>query len=104
MIRNKFREEIKKATEKDKILKDEDRKLIRNFIIIKLKLKEQGIPTAVYYPKPLHLQKCFEYLGYKIGDFPVSEKTAKEIISLPINPYITEVEQEFIVKELKKCL
>ena len=72
--------------------------------LIKLKLKEQGIPTAVYYPKPLHLQRCFEYLGYKKDDFPVSEKTAKEIISLPINPYITEVEQEFIVEELKKCL
>ena len=72
--------------------------------IIKSKLKEQGIPTAVYYPIPLHLQKCFEYLGYNKDDFPVSEKTAKEIISLPINPYITEVEQEFIVEELKKCL
>lgn len=72
--------------------------------LIKSKLKEQGIPTAVYYPKPLHLQKCFEYLNYKTGDFPVSENAAKEIISLPINPYITEVEQEFIVKELKKCL
>ena len=72
--------------------------------LIKSKLKEQGIPTAVYYPKPLHLQKCFEYLNYKTGDFPVSEKTTKEIISLPINPYITEVEQKFIVEELKKCL
>ena len=72
--------------------------------LIKLKLKEQGIPTAVYYPKPLHLQKCFEYLNYKTGDFPVSEKAAKEIISLPINPYVTEVEQKFIVEELKKCL
>ena len=72
--------------------------------LIKSKLKEQGIPTAVYYPKPLHLQKCFEYLNYKTGDFPVSENAAKEIISLPINPYITEVEQEFIVEELKKCL
>ena len=72
--------------------------------LIKSKLKEQGVPTAVYYPKPLHLQKCFEYLNYKTGDFPVSEKTAGEIISLPINPYITEIEQEFIVEELKKCL
>ena len=72
--------------------------------LIRSKLKEQGIPTAVYYPIPLHLQKCFEYLGYNKDDFPVSEKTAKEIISLPINPYITKVEQEFIVEELKKCL
>jgi UDP-2-acetamido-2-deoxy-ribo-hexuluronate aminotransferase len=72
--------------------------------LIKSKLKEQGIPTAVYYPKPLHLQKCFEYLNYKTGDFPVSENAAKEIISLPINPYITVTEQKFIVEELKKCL
>ena len=72
--------------------------------LIKSKLKEQGIPTAVYYPKPLHLQKCFEYLGYKKDDFPISEKATEEIISLPINPYINEVEQEFIVEELKKCL
>ena len=72
--------------------------------LIKSKLKEQGIPTAVYYPKPLHLQKCFEYLNYKTGDFPVSEKAAEEIISLPINPYITVTEQKFIVEELKKCL
>ena len=72
--------------------------------LIKLKLEEQGIPTAVYYPKPLHLQKCFEYLNYKTGDFPVSENAAKEIISLPINPYITVTEQKFIVEELKKCL
>ena len=72
--------------------------------LIKSKLKEQGIPTAVYYPKPLHLQKCFEYLNYKTGDFQVSENAAKEIISLPINPYITEVEQKFVVEKLKKCL
>ena len=72
--------------------------------LIKLKLKELGIPTAVYYPTPLHLQKCFDYLGYKESDFPVSEKAAEEIISLPINPYITEKEQKFIVGELKKCL
>ena len=72
--------------------------------LIKSKLKEQGIPTAVYYPKPIHLQKCFEYLNYKTGDFPVSENTAKEIISLPINPYITLDEQKFISEKLKKCL
>ena len=72
--------------------------------VIKSKLKKEGIPTAVYYPTPLHLQKCFEYLGHKAGDFPVSEITAHEIISLPINPYITEAEQKFVVEKLKKCL
>ena len=72
--------------------------------LIRSKLKEQGIPTAVYYPKPLHLQECFEYLGYKPGDFPVSELVSKEIISLPMNPYLTYAEQKFIVEELKKWL
>ena len=71
---------------------------------LRLKIKERGIPTAVYYPKPLHLQECFRNLGYKTGDFPISEKVAKEIISLPINPYITEVEQKYIIEELRKWL
>lgn len=63
-------------------------------------LKEKGIPTAVHYPKPLHLQECFEYLNYNLGDFPVSEKISNEIMSLPMNPYLTKKEQEYICKEL----
>ena len=72
--------------------------------LIRSKLKEQGVPTAVYYPKPLHLQECFEYLGYKTGDFPVSENVSKEIISLPMNPFLTYTEQNYTVEELKKWL
>jgi UDP-2-acetamido-2-deoxy-ribo-hexuluronate aminotransferase len=64
------------------------------------KLKEQGIPTAVHYPIPLHLQECFEYLGYKEGDFPLSEKISNEIMSLPMNPYITDGEIKHVVKGL----
>ncbi len=60
------------------------------------KLKEQGIPTAVHYPMPLHLQECFEYLGYKEGDFPVAERVSKEIMSLPMNPYVSCDEIYFI--------
>ncbi len=52
-------------------------------------LKEQGIGTSVYYPLPLHLQKCFNYLGYKEGDFPESEKASKEVLSLPMYPEIS---------------
>ena len=59
-------------------------------------LNEHGIPTAIYYPKPLHLQTAFEYLGYKVGDFPVSEDCSKRIFSLPMHPYLTESDQEKI--------
>jgi UDP-2-acetamido-2-deoxy-ribo-hexuluronate aminotransferase len=67
-------------------------------------LKDVGIPTAVHYPKPLHLQECFKYLGYNLGDFPVSEKVSNEIMSLPMNPYLTREEQDYICKELIKIL
>ena len=60
-------------------------------------LKEKGIPTAVHYPVPLHLQECFSYLGYKKGDFPVSEIVSDEIMSLPMNPYISDEEMNYIV-------
>ena len=72
--------------------------------LVQQKLKEKGIPTAVHYPTPLHLQECFEYLGYKIGDFPVSEKISQEIISLPMNPYLRQAEQKYTAEELKKWL
>jgi len=60
------------------------------------KLKEQGIPTAIYYPKPLHLQDAFDFLEYKKGDFPVSEKIADEIFSIPMHPYLKTEDQEKI--------
>lgn len=68
---------------------------------IQNKLKSLGIPTAVHYPIPLHLQECFEYLGYAQGDFPISEKVSHEILSLPMNPYVTDSEIAHIVKGLK---
>jgi UDP-2-acetamido-2-deoxy-ribo-hexuluronate aminotransferase len=64
------------------------------------KLKVAGIPTAVHYPMPLHLQECFKYLGYKKGDFPISEIVSEEIISLPMNPYVTDEEINYIVENL----
>lgn len=67
---------------------------------IQEKLKEAGIPTAVHYPMPLHLQECFVYLGYKEGDFPVAEMISREIMSLPMNPYVTDEEIAYICKQL----
>lgn len=63
---------------------------------IQQKLKDEGIPTAIYYPKPLHLQTAFSDLGYQEGDFPVSEDCAKRIFSIPMHAYITEAEQRRI--------
>ena len=51
------------------------------------KLNSNGVPTAIHYPKPLHLQQCYESLGYKNGDFPIAEKAAKEVFSLPMSPF-----------------
>ena len=59
-----------------------------------------NIPTAVHYPMPLHIQECFKYLGYKKGDFPISEVVSDEIMSLPMNPYVTDEEIEYIVGNL----
>ena len=63
---------------------------------VQAKLKEQGIPTAVHYPMPLHLQEAFKYLNHKKGNFPLSEKISDEIMSLPMNPYVTDEEIEYI--------
>jgi UDP-2-acetamido-2-deoxy-ribo-hexuluronate aminotransferase len=62
------------------------------------KLKAQGIPTAVYYPKCLHEQKVFESLGHSLGDFPVAEQAAREVLSLPMHPFLTETDQARVVE------
>jgi len=73
---------------------------VKNRDEVQVRLKEQGIPTAVHYPMPLHLQEAFEYLGYKVGDFPVSEVVSEEIMSLPMNSYVSDDEIEYICENL----
>jgi len=73
---------------------------VQNRDEIQAKLKEQGIPTAVHYPMPLHLQECFAYLGQGKGDFPICEQVSDEIMSLPMNPYITNEEIDYITKNI----
>nr|WP_321268067.1 DegT/DnrJ/EryC1/StrS family aminotransferase [uncultured Sulfurimonas sp.] len=67
---------------------------VKNRDEVQASLKEQVIPTAVHYPMPLHLQECFSYLGYKKGDFPISEIVSDEIMSIPMNPYVSDEEIE----------
>ena len=73
---------------------------VKNRDELQTKLKEVGIPTAVHYPMPLHLQECFAYLGYKEGDFPVAEKISDEIMSLPMNPYVGDGEIDLIAENI----
>lgn len=63
-------------------------------------LKEQGIATMVYYPKPLHLQPVFSELGYQEGDLPETEKACREVLSLPMFPELKEEQQEYVVQKI----
>ncbi|MDI6606361.1 MAG: DegT/DnrJ/EryC1/StrS family aminotransferase [Candidatus Omnitrophota bacterium] len=69
-------------------------------------LRAQGIDSRVYYPCPLHLQKCFKYLGYKKGDFPESEAAARNTLAIPVYPDLTKTEMDYIISSIKEyfCL
>lgn len=77
------------------VVKAENRDKLQNY------LAENGIQTALHYPIPCHLQKCFSHLGYKKGDFPVSEELAEKCVSLPIYPEITSAQIDYVVKSIK---
>lgn len=71
--------------------------------IIRDALKKAGVPTAVYYPLPLHLQHAFRDLGCQEGDFPVSEDVSRRIFSLPMHPYIDDETIEKITEVIQSC-
>jgi UDP-2-acetamido-2-deoxy-ribo-hexuluronate aminotransferase len=76
----------------------------RSNLGVQHELQKRGIPSAIYYPRPLHLQTAFHYLGYQPGDFPVSEELSREVISLPFSPYIGPAQQEAVVRALVDAL
>ncbi|GAB5046827.1 DegT/DnrJ/EryC1/StrS family aminotransferase [Thermodesulfovibrio sp. TK110] len=71
---------------------------------IKETLSNHGIPSVVYYPQPMHLQKAVSFLGYKKGDFPVAESVAEEILSLPMYPELADEEVYEISQIIIRCL
>jgi len=66
-------------------------------------LAGEGVSSAVYYPEPLHIQKAYEFLGYKAGDFPASEQAAREVLSVPVYPELTEEQVSDVAVALKKA-
>ena len=63
-----------------------------------------GVGTMCYYPVPLHLQKAFAYLGYKLGDFPISEHLSREVLSLPMYPELTGDDVSYVSDCLRSIM
>lgn len=71
---------------------------------LQTRMKERGIPTMVYYPKPMHAQTVYKPLGYTDVDFPVSSRLCETVLSLPMHPYLTKEEIKHVCETLKSCL
>ncbi|MBF0455891.1 MAG: DegT/DnrJ/EryC1/StrS family aminotransferase [Magnetococcales bacterium] len=72
--------------------------------LVQKRMMEQNIPTAIHYPVPLHRQPVFSYLAYKEADFPVAVQAAREVLSLPMHPFMTQSQQDEVLSALSKSL
>ncbi len=78
------------------VIRAQNRDSLRSF------LKENGIDTEIYYPKPMHLQDCFPNATYKEGDFPVAEESCKNSLALPIYPELLEDQKSYVVSKIRE--
>lgn len=67
-------------------------------------MRARGVPTSIYYPRCLHEQPAFADLGYAPGDFPIAERASREVLSLPMHPFLTDAEQNLVVKALRSAV
>ena len=67
---------------------------------LKASLQAAGVPSEIYYPLCIHLQKAFAYLGHRVGDFPESEKASREVLSLPVYPELPDAQQDRVVQAI----
>jgi dTDP-4-amino-4,6-dideoxygalactose transaminase len=71
---------------------------------LRQQLAEVGVDTGIHYPVPLHLQDAYKNLGYRTGDFPVTERVAEEIVSLPMFPQLTSEQQSYVAEKLTELV
>jgi len=68
-------------------------------------LKEQGIETLIHYPIPPHLSDAYQDLGYKVGDFPITDKMASTFLSIPMGPHLSIAEADYVIENIRAfCL
>ena len=77
---------------------------VKNRQLVRSRLSDVGIETMIHYPRPIHLTPAFTHLGYRRGDFPVAERAAAEVLSLPMFPGITVEQQEYVVDHLLRII
>jgi UDP-2-acetamido-2-deoxy-ribo-hexuluronate aminotransferase len=66
-------------------------------------LSQAGVPTTIYYAKPLHLQTALAGLGYRAGDFPVAEDLSSRVFSLPMGPYLAAADQDRVIDAVRSA-
>jgi dTDP-4-amino-4,6-dideoxygalactose transaminase len=71
---------------------------------VRERLGDAGVESGIHYPVPLHVQPAFRALGYSVGDFPVSERRAEHILSLPMFPEIDQTQRDYVVAALEQAL